>query len=153
MKKTALIIIATMSLIMPVLARNSDAEYPTETPKVRFAPLHIYADAGDLGLAAFQFELKAVAGQVEIVGIEGGEHAAFSEPGYYDPAALANNRIIIAAFSTEADLPTGKTRIATIHLQITGQTEPKYEIELAVAADIEGKEISANITIETGEQK
>lgn len=153
MKRTALIIIASMSVFMPVLARNSDAEYETVPPKVRFAPLHVYADSGEKALAAFQFELKAVAGRVEIVGIEGGEHKAFSEPGYYDPAALANNRVIIGAFNTGADLPTGRTRIATIHLQITGESEPKYEIELTVAADSQGEEIPAEITFETGEQK
>jgi len=153
MKKTALIIIASMCVIMPVLARHSDAEYPTETPKIRFAPLHIYADSGEKSLAAFQFELKTVAGQVEIVGIEGGEHEAFAKPGYYDPAALANNRVIIAGFSTAAEVPTGRTRIATIHLQITGRTEPKYELEVAATADSEGQKIPAEITIETGEQK
>ncbi len=153
MKNTALIVLASICLIAPVLGRHTDAEYPTETTKVRFAPVHIYADSGEKALAAFQFELKAVIGQVEIVGIEGGEHPAFEQPGYYDPAALANDRIIIAAFNTGADVPTGRTRIATIHLQITGQTEPKYEIELTVAADSEGEEISAEITIETGEQK
>ena len=153
MKSTALIILASICLIAPVLGRHSDAEYPTETPKVRFAPVHIYADSGEKGLAAFQFELKAVAGRIEIVGIEGGEHAAFEQPGYYDPAALANDRIIIAAFNTGGEVPTGRTRIATIHLQIKGEIEPKYELELTVAADSEGQEIPAEITIETGEQK
>lgn len=153
MRRLALIILASMCVLAPVLGRHSDAEYPTETPKVRFAPVHIYADSGEKPLAAYQFELKAVLGQVEIVGVEGGEHAAFAEPGYYDPAALANDRIIIAAFNTGGDVPTGRTRIATIHLQITGEVEPKYEIELTVAADADGEEIPAEITIGTGEQK
>jgi len=153
MKRLALIILASICVMVPVLGHQPDAEYPTETPKVRFAPVHIYADSGEKPLAAFQFELKAVLGQVEIVGVEGGEHAAFAEPGYYDPAALANDRIIIAAFNTGGDVPTGRTRIATIHLQITGEVEPKYELELVVAADADGEEIPAEITIGTGEQK
>ncbi|UCD50487.1 MAG: hypothetical protein JSW27_23550, partial [Phycisphaerales bacterium] len=32
--------------------------------KVRFAPLHIYLDSGDAPLAAYQFELRATAGEV-----------------------------------------------------------------------------------------
>ena len=153
MKKTALIIVASMCVMVPVLARQPDPEYPTGQPKVRFAPLHIYVDSGERALGAFQFELKAFSGQIKIVGVEGGEHAAFKEPGYYDPAALANDRIIIAAFSTANELPSGRTRIATIHLQITGRVEPEYGLELTVAADADGQEIPAEITFETGEQK
>ncbi|MCK4293161.1 MAG: hypothetical protein KAY65_08175 [Planctomycetes bacterium] len=153
MKKTALIIAASMCVMVPVLARQPYPEYPTAQPKVRFAPLHIYVDSGERALGAFQFELKAFGGQIKIVGVEGGEHAAFKEPGYYDPAALANDRIIIAAFNTANELPSGRTRIATIHLQITGRVEPEYGLELTVAADADGQEIPAEITFETGEQK
>ncbi len=153
MKKTALIVLGSMCLMVPVLARQPESEYPTGRPMVRFAPLHIYVDSGERALGAFQFELKAFGGQIKIVGVEGGEHAAFEEPGYYDPAALANDRVIIAAFSTANELPSGRTRIATIHLQITGQVEPEYGLELTVAADADGEEIPAEITFETGEQK
>ncbi len=122
-------------------------------PGVRFAPLHVYLDSGQDTLAAYQFELKAVTGQIKIVGVEGGDHAAFGEAPYYDPLALANDRIIIAAFNTGESLPTGRTRVATIHLQITGETEPEYELKLIVAADAEGSEIPAELTLERGETK
>jgi hypothetical protein len=123
------------------------------TSSVRFAPVHIYLDSAREPLAAYQFELKAVTGQTKIVGVEGGAHAAFNEAPYYDPQALANDRIIIAAFSTSDTLPTGRTRIATIHLQITGETEPEYELKLIVAANAEGSEIPAELTLERGETK
>jgi hypothetical protein len=146
-------ILGSMSVMVPVLAQRLEPDYTTGTPNVRFAPLHIYLDSGGRTLAVFQFELKAVSGQIKIVGVEGGEHAAFAEPPYYDPAALANDRIIIAAFNTGAELPSGRTRVATIHLQIIGDAEPEYELELAVAADADGKEIPAEITCEKGENK
>ena len=38
------------------------------------------------------------------------------------------------------------------HLQIIGQTEPEYKLDLLVAADIDGSEIPARITFEKGEQ-
>jgi hypothetical protein len=119
----------------------------------RFEPVYVYIDSGQEQLAAYQFELRAVKGNVKIVGVEGGEHKAFSEPPYYDPAALMNNRIIIAAFNTGEDLPTGWTRAATIHFQIIGDVEPEYEIKLAVAADGSGRRIPAKTSIEKGTLK
>ena len=158
MNKITPIILAGICFIVPVLAQQSEQsqgllteDYSTAPSGVRFAPLHIYIDSGNRSLAAYQFELKAAAGQIKIVGVEGGSHEAFKEAPYYDPAALANDRIIIAAFSTGSDLPKGRTRIATIHLQITGDAEPKYELILTVAGDAEAKEIPAEITFEKGE--
>ncbi|MHC4121825.1 MAG: hypothetical protein ACYSWO_30505 [Planctomycetota bacterium] len=153
MKRLTAIILTSMCLIVSVFARQSEQADSNLEPSVRFAPLHIYVDSGARPLAAFQFELKATAGQIEIVGVEGGQHPAFREAPYYDPAALANDRIIIAAFSTGSDLPTGHTRVATVHLQIIGDAEPEYGLELTVAADAKGDEIPAEITFEKGEQK
>jgi hypothetical protein len=151
MNKTTSIVLACICLIVPVLAQDSEQDYSTAQSGVRFAPLLIYIDSGNKSLAAYQFELKAVAGQIKIVGVEGGRHEAFKEAPYYDPAALAKDRIIIAAFSTGSDLPKGRTRIATIHLQIIGGTEPQYELKLTVAGDADAKEIPAEITFEKGE--
>lgn len=151
MKKVIVIIILSISVIVPVLARQTDSDYPINQLKVRFAPLHIYIDSGNKSLAAYQFELKATAGQIKIVGVEGGQHKAFAEPPYYDKAALANDRIIIAAFNTGSELPKGRTLIATIHLQFIGDTEPDYELKLTVAADADANEIPAKISFEKGE--
>ena len=151
MKKVIAIIILSISVIVPVLARQSDSEYPENQSKVRFAPLHIYLDSGNKPLAAYQFELKAPTGQIKIVGVEGGQHKAFEEAPYYDPAALANDRIIIAAFNTDSELPKGRTRIATIHLQIIGDAEPDYELKLTVAGNADANEIPAKISFEKGE--
>ena len=151
MKKVIIIILLSISIMVPVLARQTDSEYPEIQPKVRFAPVHIYLDSGNKPLAAYQFELKAAAGQIKIVGVEGGQHKAFEEAPYYDPAALTNDRIIIAAFDTGSELPKGRTRIATIHLQIIGDAEPDYELKLTVAADADANEIPAKISFEKGE--
>jgi hypothetical protein len=151
MNKITSIILTSIFVIVPVLAQQSGDDYSTSQPGVRFAPLHICIDSGNNSLAAYQFELKATAGQIKIVGVEGGQHKAFKEAPYYDPAALAKDRIIIAAFSTGSNLPKGRTRIATIHLQIIGDTEPEYELKLAVAGDADGKEIPAEISFEKGE--
>ncbi len=151
MKEITAIILMSISIIVPVLAQQSEQDITTVQPRVRFAPLHIFLDSGNKSLAAYQFELKATAGQIKIVGVEGGQHKAFKGAPYYDPAALANDRIIIAAFNTGSELPTGRTRIATIHLQIIGEAEPDYELKLVVAADADAKEIPAEISFEKGE--
>jgi hypothetical protein len=151
MRTIALIIITSICAIVPVLAQPSGAEYATAQQRVSFVSLGIYVDSASYALAAYQFELKAALGNIKIVGVEGGQHPAFSQPPYYDPAALSKDRIIIAAFNTGKDLPTGRTRIATIHLQIIGSTQPEYQLTLTVAADADGKEIPAKISFEKGE--
>jgi len=154
MKAKAIGVLVTLAFVVPLLAGIPDrtAEKPAEG-RVRFAPVHIYLDSGDRPLAAYQFGVKVKSGQIKIVGVEGGEHPAFHEAPYYDPAALMNDRIIIAAFNTGTDLPHGRTRIATIHLQIRGDTQPQYELKLIVAAGAEGENLPAKLTLETGEQK
>ncbi len=111
----------------------------------RFTTVDIYLDSGDTPLAVYQLEFKATAGQVKIVGIEGGEHPAFSEPPYYDSKAIQQQRVILASFNTAdaTELPAGKSRVATIHLQVAGEAKPQYAIELTVAADDRGDPIQA----------
>lgn len=169
MSKILAIILTIVTMMVPVLARQSAQDDPANEPSVRFSPLHIYIDSGNRPLAAYQFELvcsvpvrayssrednasrRHYERQIEIVGVEGGEHKAFKEAPYYDSAALTQDRIIIAAFNTGRELPTRQTRIATIHLQILGEVEPEYELKLTVAADEDGDEIPATISYEKGE--
>jgi hypothetical protein len=115
---------------------------PPAADNVRFGYVDIYVDTHGKPLAAYQLELKATA-SVKIVGIEGGEAAAFREPPYYDPAALMNDRVILAAFNTGSDLPAGKTRVARVHVRIAGGAVPEYSISMQVAADASGKPIAA----------
>ena len=145
---------AALLLCMVALAGAAAQEAAPEAgPAVRFEAVDVYVDSGKGTLAAYQFELAAEVGEVKIVGIEGGDHAAFAEPPYYDPAALAHNRVIIAAFNTGADLPTGKTRVARVHVQVTGAAEPEYALKLHVAADANGREIEATVSVMGGEAK
>ena len=121
-------------------------------PAVRFEYIDVYIDSGDAPLAAYQFELTDSAGSIKIVGIEGGEHEAFATPPYYDPKALKNDRVIIAAFSTAADLPTGKTRVATVHVQVEVDMIPEITINLETAGDVQGNEIDAEASIVYSDQ-
>ena len=116
---------------------------------IRFEAIDVFVDSGNEHLAAWQLELASRTKDVEIVGIEGGEHPAFKEPPYYDPRAMNNNRVILGAFSTDSDdqLPSGRSRVARVHVQITGPGERLWHMELTTAASSEGKKISAELSI------
>lgn len=116
----------------------------------RFSAVDIYVDSKSAPLAAYQIEFSATNGVAKIVGIEGGDSGAFHEPPFYDAKAIQHERVIIAAFNTLAadKLPSGKTRIATIHLQITGDQTLRFQLTLQAAANPDGNRISADASFE-----
>ncbi len=107
---------------------------------VRFAPIDIVVDVGNGRLAAYQIEL-VVRGDATVVGVEGGAPAAFKAAPYYDPAALAGGRIIVAAFSTADELPSGRIQVATLHMREQGAA-PQYEVRVMAAADSDGQPLT-----------
>jgi hypothetical protein len=144
----ASLVIAQSQVIYDIPPASRPGSQPTTSPAVRFSALDIYVDSGDRLLAAYQCEFTAARGDVKIVGIEGGEHAAFTNPPYYDPAALMNNRVILAAFNTGAALPIGKSRVARIHVRIAGDVQPQYELKLTTAGGSDGQRIDAKISMD-----
>jgi hypothetical protein len=117
---------------------------------VRFQSVDITIDPKDKPLAAYQVEFVADASRVKLVGVEGGDHAAFREPPYYDPAALNQNRVIVAAFSTSADLPRTATRVARLHLQVDGPRQPEWSATLIVASSDSSDSIPATVGVSRG---
>jgi hypothetical protein len=99
-----------------------------------FRAVDLFVDSGNQPLAAYQ--LSFAVADARIVGIEGGEHSAFSEPPYYDPQAMRTNHAIIAAFSTATgdQLPRGRIRIATVHLRILSGGTLDYQLNVQTAA-------------------
>jgi hypothetical protein len=133
------------------LAAGLLAQEPAgEEGRVRFSAIEIYVDSGSTPLAAYQLEFAATNGNVTISGIEGGDAGVFHEPPLYDPAAMQHERVIIASFSTApvGELPTGKTRVATIHVRITGAEAPRFDLKLVTAANSAGKKISVESSFE-----
>lgn len=113
----------------------------------RFEAIDVFVDSGKQRLAAWQLEVRSTANDVQIVGIEGGEHPAFAEPPYYDKRAMNNNRVIIAAFSTGDNLPSGRSRVARIHVQVRGSGARTWLSELTTSATMDGTRIPAEISI------
>ena len=141
-------------LLIPVffaLAVPLCAQQPADQePRVRFRAVDIFVDSTNAPLAAYQLEFAVTNGVAKIVGIEGGEHPAFHEAPFYDPKAMQRERVIIAAFSTNAvsQLPAGRTRVATIHLQITGDSGPEFELKLSASAGPNGDRVAAGVSAE-----
>ncbi len=119
----------------------------------RFVAIDVYVDAGESGLAAWQVEVDAGEG-ASIVGVEGGEDGPYAEPAYYDPAALKEGgRIVLAAFTTEANPPSGRVRVARLHFHETGAAPVTYRAEAVVAAAPGGKKIPIEVELVPLEKK
>ena len=127
---------------------NARENGPAGEASVRFEARDIYIDTRDRELAAYQIEFLDVAGRSVVAGVEGGEHAAFEKPPYYDSAALRRGRLIIAAFNTGEDLPRGRTRVARLHLEIRGEGEPEFDVKLIVCATSAREGIPATVSLE-----
>src|SRR5688572_2021156 len=99
----AMVLAAAASLAVRHVARAQDTAPDASQPRefgelsraaeVRspFRVLDVYVDSGASALAAYQFEFNTAqkdAGELKLVGIEGGEPPAFREPPRYDPRAL-----------------------------------------------------------------
>ena len=117
--------------------------------KVRFAALDVHLEAAQ-PVAAWQFELSEAGGRMRVVGVENGDSPAFAKAPYYDWKAVNDgraDRIIVADFTVRppVELPAGKVRIATVHVRITGDSDPEYVLRLVTAGNATGKPIPASV--------
>jgi hypothetical protein len=153
MKRTCVILSLLLGAAMFAQEPAQESAGRATESAVRFGAVDVFIDAGDQPLAAYQFELKVLAGDVALVGIEGGEHRAFRQPPYYDPAALSRQRIVIAAFDTGSDLPRGRTRVARLMVQVRGRVAPQYQASIQVAASPDAKPVPATISVSEGAEQ
>jgi hypothetical protein len=141
----------SLAVLVFALAAELPAQQPAdEEGRGRFCAMDIFIDSGSTPLAAYQLEFAATNHAGKIVGLEGGEHPAFRQPPFYDPKAMQHERVIIATLSTAppAELPVGKTRIATIHIRTTGTQPARFELKLQAAVDPQGNKIPAQASFE-----
>ena len=118
----------------------------------RFAAVDVYFDSAE-PLAAWQFELSDPNGAMAVVGIENGDSAAFPDAPRYDMAAIQQDRadrIVVADFSLADSglLPSGRTRVATVHVRLAGATPPDLELQLIAAGNAAGEPIAATAIYE-----
>ena len=118
---------------------------------VRFAAVDVYLDS-DEPVAAWQFELADRRGMMKVVGVEQGESAAFERVPYYDREAVRRgqaDRIIVADYSLADvdELPSGRSRIATIHLMLSGDSDADFNLQLVTATTYDGEVMDARISL------
>ena len=149
MSRTLAKVLLGASLIGAVVAALSQS-VETDT---RFTTLDIYVESTE-PLAAWQFEVREASGRMRVVGVENGETAAFGEAPYYDLTAVAQgaaDRVVVADYSMlpATELPTGRNRLATIHIQLEGTAEPDYVLNLMAAGGADGEPIQAFVDFDT----
>ena len=109
----------------------------------RFAAVDVYVEAGDRKLAAWQVEI-ATDDRAAIVGVEGGEPSVYREPPTYDAKALQGGKIVLAAF-TKDEAPTGRVRVARLHLMESATCE--LDGKMIAAAAPGGARFEAKISL------
>ncbi|MFN0057801.1 MAG: hypothetical protein ACKVX7_05025 [Planctomycetota bacterium] len=122
-------------------------------PGLRFAAYELWIETGDRELAAWQVEVTDPAAHAQLVGLEGGSEAAYADAPYYDRAALLQHRVIVAAFSLEATLPSGRTHVATLHFALDAASDSAFEVVPVAAADPSGASITIDAVLVEKEQK
>jgi hypothetical protein len=147
---------ALIAAVIIVITSYAAARSPVPVPASKstattFGYVDIYLDPHNKSLAAYQLELVIPDQAATVVGIEGGDAAAFKAPPYYDPAAMSQSRVILAAFSTGADLPKAKTRVARVHLRFD-KPNREYSAKLMTAATQDGNKIAADASVSEGAQ-
>ena len=137
--------VAALCAALPVLPQSDLAD-------VRFTTIDVFL-VTDEPVAAWQFQLREASGRMRVVGVENGDSAAFGEAPYYDLAAVGAGtaeRVIVADYSLDppVELPSGRTRVATVHVRIEGPGDPDYELNLMAAGAADGQPISAAIELD-----
>lgn len=137
------------AILMVALAALADAaEQGGAAQAPRFVPVDIVLDSPE-PVAAWQFELADSNGAIKIVGIENGESPAFDRAPYYDRDATqggAVERVVVADYTLAdvAELPQGRTRIATVHVLVAHEVD--LRVTLVTAATADGRPIDASIS-------
>lgn len=150
---TALFAAVCCGALVVITPVNAQAPASLAPPAdVRFATIDVFVDSPE-PLAAWQFELTDTAGAMTVVGVENGASPAFPEAPHFDLAAVQQGRadhIIVADYSLadRAVLPTGRTRIATIHVQLAGAVAPDLALDLIAAGNADGQPIRVEANFE-----
>src|SRR5262245_32375193 len=98
----ALILLLAVGLMLVRLVAQQPTPVPPRDNAPHFVVVDVTLDSGTTPLAAYQLEIVSTNKAVKIVGIEGGDSAAFRQPPYYDPAAMQGGRVVLGAFSLAA---------------------------------------------------
>ncbi len=140
------------AVLICTITGETVAQQASYSGTVRFETIDIYLDSAE-PVAAWQFEFDEQNGLMAVVGVENGSSNAFSEAPYFDREAVQlgrADRIIVADYSLEPkeSLPVGRIRLATIHVRLSGDDLPEFQLSLVAAASADGKPVRASISMD-----
>ena len=135
MKRSIFLLALTVLCLLPISAVAGD---------IAFYPVDIYIDTGEKPLAAWQLEVHYNDTDITITGVEGGDHP-FGEPAYYDHLGMTQGRIVLAAFTTDRNAPSGRLRVARLHFMEEADGEGGISIRLILTAGPEGVPYEAEV--------
>lgn len=143
-----LLVLASASSSASSQPATQPASQPATQPasQPRFRPVDVFVDPKGQPLAAYQLEIVGEPQAVQLVGVEGGDHPAYREPPFYDPAALSRHRVILAALGEGSALPTARVRVARLHLRLTPDAAPP-SVRLIVAAGADQARLQADVSL------
>lgn len=135
----------TTHWLLPLIAAGVFAVAALGEAKARFMPVEVFLNSPE-PVAAWQFELKDRNASMKIVGVENGGSDVFQRAPYYDREAVTRgeaHRIVVADYSLadERELPSGRVRVATLHLMLDGDAD--FELSLVTANTADGRPIEA----------
>lgn len=134
--------------LVPCGAGHGDGARGAVIRHIQFRALQVWLDPHGKALACYQISVHPVAGEMKLVGIEGGSAGPFNDAPYYDPRALQRNgRVMLGAYSLAPNLPAGLTRLATLMFEVVGDAEPKLSADVIVAADAQALPLGADVSL------
>ncbi len=123
-----------------------------------FATLIITLDPLGKPLGAYQFELTSAESPFKVLGVEGGDHAAYhhDRPPYFDPVVQeqGSDRLILAEYAlpklTAEALPTTPVVVAKVSVMFDRAVDanelPAITLRLITAGDADGQKIDAKLS-------
>lgn len=119
-----------------------------------FAVYDVFLEPHGEPMAAYQLKISDQNSAVKILSVEGGEHKSYQNPPFFDPKAIQQNVIKLAAFATDpADaLPKRKTRVAALHVEINDDLKPRLVVAIEAAARPGGSRIFIEATLSKREK-
>lgn len=130
-------------LVALMAADATTGVVPQDPAEPRFLVVDVHADAGAARLAGWQAELSFRT--ATLVGVEGGGPPAFADAPRYDPAALQGGRVVLAALGSGEVLPTGRVRVARVHVMEAGGGSGELTVSGVVGVAADGTRIELEL--------
>jgi len=145
--RTLALCVGALLVLVSAAPRAATPPIQSANRDVRFETRDVVIDPRGATLAAWQVRLVDPSGRARVVGVEGGADGVYAVPPHHDPRALSRGEIALAAYDTTHAGPKTPSRVARVHLAVTGAVDVTFEVTLEVAASPSGPIPGATCTL------